>query len=60
MTEPFTLTGEPERPPQAPVEVAQLDLFAPGDLHRDRQRPAQARFWEPTIMDYEQEVKTHG
>jgi hypothetical protein len=39
------------------VEVVQLDLFAPSDLHCDRQRSAQARFWEPTIMDYEQEVK---
>ena len=52
MNDLFELTGDIEREPALEGRPEQIDLFAPGVLHRDVQRRAVDRHAEPTIMDY--------
>ena len=55
MTEPFTLCGEPDAydmPLKAPQKAVQPSLFPPHLLPTDCQKPAQERYFRPSLVDW--------
>ena len=55
MTQHFTLSGEPDAtdmPPEALEKAVHPSLFPPHLLPADRQKPAQDRYFRPSLVDW--------
>ena len=54
-SEPFTLSGEPDAydmAVEAPGKAVQQPLFPPHLLPADLQKPAQDRYFRPSLVDW--------